>query len=38
MIMEMKIENDSDADEVVNEIDIYLSKTLQDNIHVLQVN
>lgn len=36
--MEMKIEHESDVDEVINEIDIYLSKTLQNNVHVLQVS
>ena len=29
---------DDDGDEVLNEIDVYLSKSLANNIHILQVN
>ena len=29
---------DDDGDEVLNEIDVYLAKSLANNIHVLQVD
>ncbi len=34
----MNLENDESDDEVLNEIDVYLSKTLANNIYILQVN
>ena len=34
----MNLEDDESDDEVLNEIDVYLSKTLANNIYILQVN
>jgi hypothetical protein len=33
-----KLNEDDENDPVVNEIDVYLSRTLSNNIYVLQVN